>query len=293
MKLAAPTGAVVAMVSVQLGAALSTRLFSALSPAGTAWLRLAFAALVLLALTRPRVGRLQRGVLLTTLGLGAVTGLMMVFFIEAVARIPLGTAVAIEFLGPLSVAAVRAHRRSALVWPALALLGVLTLTRPWAGQLDLLGIGFAVGAAVGWACYILLTQRVGRRLDGLTGLTLSLTTAALVTAPIGAGAAVRGLTISTAVIGLGVAVLVPLLPYVLELWALRRMPLAAFGTLMAVEPAVATVLGLVLLHQRLSLAQLVGVVLVVIAGIGAQRAPAEQPRSPAPQPVRPGGTVDG
>lgn len=280
------------MVSVQLGAAVSTRLFAALSPAGTAWLRLTIAALVLVAVVRPRLGRLPRGVLLGTLGLGAVTGLLMVSFIEAVARIPLGTAVAIEFLGPLSVAAVRSHRRSALVWPALALLGVLTLTRPWVGHLDVLGVGFAVGAAVGWAAYILLTQRVGRQLDGLTGLALSLATAAVVTAPIGAWAAVRGLTIGTAAIGVGVAVLVPLLPYVLEMWALRRMPLAAFGTLMAVEPAVATVLGLVLLHQGLSAVQLLGVALVVIAGVGAQRAPAEQPGSSAPPSAVRSGTVN-
>lgn len=273
MEFIAPTAAVAAMVSVQLGAALSTQLFAALSPAGTAWLRLLVAGVVLLAFTRPRITRIPPAVLLSTLALGAVTGLMMVSFIEAVARLPLGMVVAIEFLGPLSVAALRAHRRSALVWPALALVGVITLTQPWVGRLDPAGIGFAVGAALGWAGYILLTHRIGSQLDGMGGLALSLATAAVVIAPIGAWGAVLGLTVPTAAAGLGVAVLVPLLPYILELWALRRMPLTAFGTLMAVEPAVAIVLGWAILHQSVTLVQLGGVTLVVIAGICAQRVP--------------------
>jgi inner membrane transporter RhtA len=195
----------------------------------------------------------------------------MVSFIEAVARLPLGMAVAIEFLGPLSVAALRAHRRSALVWPTLALVGVITLTEPWVGHLDPLGIGFAVGSAMGWAGYILLTHRIGSQLDGMGGLALSLATAAAVTAPIGAWSAVRGLNLPTAAAALGIALLVPLLPYILELWALRRMPLTAFGTLMAVEPAVAIVFGWAILHQTVTLVQLGGVAVVVVAGIGAQR----------------------
>ena len=278
MTLAAPAAAVAAMVSVQFGAALSTHLFSALSPAGTAWLRLVVAGTVLLAITRPRIAGLPRTVLLPTLALGAITGLLMVSFIEAVARLPLGTAVAIEFLGPLSVAAVQSHRRSALIWPALAVIGVATLTRPWVGHLDLLGIGFAAGAALGWAGYILLTHRVGSQFEGMGGLAVSLATAAVVTAPIGAWSAVRGLTLPTAAAGLGLAVLVPLLPFVLEMWALRRMPLAAFGTLMAVEPAVGILLGWTVLHQRMSGLQLCGVALVVMAGVGAQRTP-EQPNA--------------
>ena len=261
------------MISVQFGAALSTHLFAALSPAGTAWLRLLVAGAVLLALTRPRITRISHTVLLPTMALGAVTGLLMVFFIEAVARLPLGTAVAIEFLGPLSVAAFQAHRRSALIWPALAVVGVATLTRPWVGHLDLLGIGFAAGAALGWAAYILLTHRIGSQFEGMGGLALSLATAAVVTAPMGAWSAVRGLTLPTAAAGIGLAVLVPLLPYVLEMWALRRMPLAAFGTLMAVEPAVAILLGWTVLHQAMTGLQLCGVALVVVAGVGAQRTP--------------------
>ena len=277
VKLPAPALAVFAMLFVQLGSALSTRLFEALTPAGTAWLRLTIAAVILLALTRPPLFKLPWSTLRSTIGLGAVTGLLMLMFIEAIARIPLGTAVAIEFLGPLTVAALRSHRRSALVWPALALLGVVALTQPWMGRLDLVGIGFAVASGVSWGGYILLTQRVGGQLPGLQGLAISLSTAAVAVAPFGLVSAVRGLDLPIAAQGLGVAILVPLLPFAFEMLALRRMRVAAFGTLMAVEPGIATLLGLLVLLQRPDLLQVLGVVAVVAAGIGAQRSAPEQP----------------
>src|SRR5918997_29971 len=132
----APLVALAAMLSVQLGAALSTHLFAALSPAGSAWLRLSVAAATLLALTRPRPRDFSRPAVRGVLALGTASALMTLAFVEALDRLPLGTAVAIEFLGPLGVAAARAHRRSALLWPALAALGVLGLTQPWAGRQD-------------------------------------------------------------------------------------------------------------------------------------------------------------
>jgi inner membrane transporter RhtA len=269
------------MVLVQLGSALSTHLFDAVGPAGSAWLRLAVAGLVLLAVTRPRLRDLSRRALVGTALLGTCTGLLSLAFIEAVARIPLGTAVAVEFLGPLGVAAVRAHRRAALVWPALALAGVVALTRPWAGGVDLAGIGFALAAAAGWAGYLVLTQRVGTELEGLRPLALSMTVGAVVTAPLAAGPALSGLTPAVALAGIGLAVLTPLLPYALELAALRRMTLTAFGTLMALEPGIATGLGLVVLAQAPSPLQAAGVLLVVAAGIGAQRTARTCPASAA------------
>lgn len=120
------------------------------------------------------------------------------------------------------------------------LAGVLGLTQPWTGHLNVAGAGFALASAGSWGAYILLTQRVGAQLDGLQGLALSLSTAALVTAPFGALAVMRGVTPVVAAQGLGLAVLVPLLPFTLEMLALRRIPVAAFGTLMALEPAIAT-----------------------------------------------------
>jgi inner membrane transporter RhtA len=259
------------MLSVQTGAALSTHLFKALTPAGTNWLRLAMSAFVLLLVTRPRPQVIGWPALRATLLLGAVTAVLTMTFIEALARIPLGTASAIEFLGPLGVAAARSHRRSALVWPALAMAGVIGLTEPWHGRLNLVGVGFAAAAACGWAGYILLTQHVGAELDGLQGLAMSLATATVVAAPVAAWPALRGLTPGIAMQGLGLAALVPLLPFTLELMALRRMSIAAFGTLMALEPATATIIGLVILGQLPAIWQIAGVALVVTGGIGAQR----------------------
>lgn len=159
VRVPAPVMAVSAMVSVQLGAALSTYLFAAVTPAGSAWLRLVVAGAILLVVTRPRLRRIPRPVLVSIMLLGAVTGLNMLMFIEAIARIPLGATVAIEFLGPLTVAALGAHRRSALLWAALALAGVVALTQPWVGHVDGAGVGFAAAAAAGWGGYILLAHR--------------------------------------------------------------------------------------------------------------------------------------
>jgi inner membrane transporter RhtA len=273
MRPPAPLYAVASMLSVQLGAALSTHLFTALTPAGSAWIRVAISALVLLAITRPRLRSIGWPALRGTLLLGGATAVLMLAYIEAIARIPLGTTAAIEFLGPLGVAAARSHRRSALVWPALAFVGVIGLTEPWRGDLDLVGIGFAAAAAAGWAAYIVLTQRVGAELAGLQGLALSLSVATVVGAPVAAWSAVSGLTPLIGLQSLGLAVLVPLLPFTLELLALRRMRVAAFGTLMALEPGIAAVIGLLLLSQLPTSWQIIGVALVVAAGVGAQRGP--------------------
>jgi inner membrane transporter RhtA len=281
VKVPATALAVSAMLSVQTGAALSTHLFTSLTPAGSAWLRLAIAAVVLLVITRPRPHAIGWPALRATLLLGTATAVLTLAFIEAVARIPLGTAAAVEFLGPLGIAALRSRRRSALVWPALALAGVIGLTEPWHGRLNLAGVGFAAAAASGWAVYILLTQHVGAQLSGLQGLALSLSTAAIVAAPVAAWPAVRGLTPGNAIEGLGLAILVPLLPYTLEMLALRGMDVAAFGTLMAVEPAIATVIGLVVLGQLPAIVPIAGVGLVVAAGIGAQRPSADTRLEPA------------
>jgi inner membrane transporter RhtA len=281
MRVPAPLYAVTSMLSVQLGAALSTHLFDALSPAGSAWIRTAIAAVILLAITRPRLRSIGGRTLLATLLLGTATAVLTLAFIEAIDRIPLGTTAAIEFLGPLGVAAFRSHRRSALVWPGLALVGVIGLTEPWAGDINLVGVGFAVTAALGWAAYILLTQKVGAELEGLQGLALSLGTATLVGAPVAAWPAIHGLTPLIGIEALGLALLMPLLPFSLELMALRRMRVAAFGTLMALEPGIAAIIGLVLLSQLPSPWQAAGVVLVVIAGIGAQRGSPETETAPA------------
>lgn len=263
--------AVVAMFSVQLGSALSMPLMAQVGPAGAAWLRLSVGALIFLAVARPSLRSVPRADIPPLIGLGVATGLLATFFLAAITRIPLGTAVAIEFLGPLGVAALRAHTRAALLWPALALVGVLLLTEPWSGSVDLVGIGLAAAAALGWAAYIVLTQHIGDRFTGITGLSLTIPVAAATAAVAGVPQAAGHITIEVLAMAVGLALLLPVLPFALELIALRHMTHTAFGTLMALEPAIGVVLGLIVLHQQPSPAQMVGITLVVVAGAFAQR----------------------
>src|SRR3954451_14768822 len=150
--------AVGSMTLVHLGLALSVPLFGQIGPLGAVWLRLAWAAVILAVVVRPKPWRFRRPVLLATIALGTVTAGVTMLFMASVARLPLGTASALEFLGPLGVAVVRGRARTKL-WPALAAVGVLLLTEPWRGGTDPLGVAFALAAAVCWAGYILLTQR--------------------------------------------------------------------------------------------------------------------------------------
>lgn len=263
--------AVAAMFSVQLASALSLPLIGQVGTAGTAWLRLSAGALIFLALARPSLRAVRRRDLPALLAFGMTTGLLTTFFLAAITRIPLGTAVAIEFLGPLGVAALRSHSRRALVWPALALTGVLLLTEPWHGEINLAGVAFAAGAGLGWAAYILLTQHIGDRFDGLEGLSLTIPIAAVTAAIAGVPQAAGHITVAALAAAVGLAVLLPVLPFALEMAALRHMTPAAFGTLMALEPAIGVVLGVVVLHQHLTPTQLLGITLVVLAGAGAQR----------------------
>lgn len=275
--------AVAAMLSVQLGSALSTDLIATAGAAGTAWLRLSIGAVVFIVIARPPLRSLRPQDLPALLGLGVTTGLQTVAFLAAIVRIPLGTCVAIEFLGPLTVAAVRSRSPRSLGWPALALIGVVLLTSPWAGAVDLLGVLWAVLAGVGWGVYIVLTQRVGDRFAGIRGLSLTVPVAALTAAVAGIPEAAGHLTIGVLLAATGLALLLPVLPYALEMLALRRMHPAAFGTLMALEPAIGLVLGLLVLRQVPTLLQVLGIVLVVLAGAGAQRAPDAR----RPDPARP------
>lgn len=263
--------AVTAMVSVQLGSALSVDLIGEVGAAGTAWLRLTMGAVIFLIIARPPLSRVRRTDVPVLLGLGVTTGLVTIGFLSALQHIPLGTAVAIEFLGPLTVAALRSHSPRALVWPGLALCGVVLLTEPWHGEVNLPGVAYAGLAAVGWAVYILLTQRIGDRFTGISALSLTIPVAALTAAVVGIPQAVGHVTVPVLVAAAGLALLLPVLPFALEMLALRRMTAAAFGTLMALEPALGLLLGLVVLRQHPSALQVLGILLVVIAGAAAQR----------------------
>jgi inner membrane transporter RhtA len=282
--------AVAAMTCVQLGLAISVTLIGAVGAEGAAWLRLAWAGLLFLVVVRPRPSWFRRRALLTCVALGVVTAGITMLFMAAVARLPLGTASALEFLGPLGVAVARG-RGGRRLWPLLAAAGVLLLTEPWRGGADPAGVGFALGAAVCWAAYILLTQRVGDQVSGVRGLGVSMPVAGLVATAVAGPSTVGDLTAPLLLTGLGLAVLLPVIPFVLELYALRRLTTAAFGTLMSLEPAIALLVGLVALRQVPGWAGAVGVACVVAAGVGATRAgarsgpPAVPARRPGDEPV--------
>lgn len=262
--------AAAAMCCVQLGLAASVALTDRLGPAGVAWLRLAWAALILVVLTRPWRARFTRSGLATCTMLGLVTAGMTLLFMAATVRIPLGTASALEFLGPLSVAVVRG-RKGGRWWALAAAAGVAALTEPWHGGTDPVGVLFALGAAAGWAAYILLTQRAGEELDGLQALAVSIPVAAVATT-IAVGPAVFGrLDWPVLLAGAGLALLMPVIPFSLELMALRRLKASVFGTLMSLEPAIAVLIGFAVLGQVPGPGGIAGIALVVAAGIGVTR----------------------
>jgi inner membrane transporter RhtA len=271
------TLAVGAMLSVQLGSALSVGLIGTVGAAGTAWLRLTLGALFFLVLARPPLRSIRRADVPALVGLGVISGLVTICFLAAIQRIPLGTAVAVEFLGPLTVAAIRSRSLRALVWPGLALIGVLGLTDPWQGTIDLVGLGFAALGAAGWAGQILLTQHVGDHFTGVTALSMTVPIAACTAAVIGVPQAIGHLSFEVIAAATGLALLFPVLQYGLDLLALRRMTPAAFGTLMALEPAMGLVLGMLVLSQRPTPVQFAAITLVVLAGAGAQRGGCRDP----------------
>jgi inner membrane transporter RhtA len=283
----ARTGAFMAMGSmlcVQMGLAIAVTLIDRIGVEGAAWLRLAWAGILLLLIVRPRAAAFTRSSFVMCVVLGVVTAAITLLFMAALDRIPLGTASALEFLGPLGVAVAHGKGRNRLMWPGLAAVGVVLLTQPWDAAVDPVGVLYALGAAVCWAGYILLTQRVGDRVAGINGLAVSMPVAGLV-ATITVGPAVfHRMTPEILLIGIGLAILLPVVPFALELLALRKLTTAAFGTLMSLEPAFAMVVGLIVLHQVPGPAGIVGIFFVVAAGIGAARAGAR----PAPIPAEVG-----
>ena len=272
---------VVAILSVQCGAALATTLFDQVGPGGAVFLRSTFAALVLLAVA-PGGLRLLRGPQLRDVVLFAVIlAAMNLCFYAALDRLPLGIAVTLEFVGPLGVAVIGSRRRRDLLWALLAAAGILLLSDgTGSGGIDPLGAALALAAGAFWGAYILQSARLGASIRGLGGLATAMAISAVLLAPVGvAQGGGELLTPANLAIGLAVGLLSSAIPYGLEMEALRRLPNAVFGVLMSLEPGIAALVGLVALSQRLSPVEVAAICLVVAASAGALHSA----RTPAPR----------
>lgn len=267
--------------SLQIGAGLAKGLFDTLPPTAVVFLRLAFSAVALAAITQRAVRAALRRASRGDLGLAVTFGLslaaMNIAIYESFSRIPLGVAVTIEFIGPLGVAVALSRRRLDLLWVLLAATGVVLLARGGPGGIDPVGVLFALVAAVGWAAYILLGKQLGQRFPGSSGLTVASVVGAVAVAPIGltTGGADLWQT-HVLVLAAGIALLSSVIPYSFELEALRRMPATVFGILMSLEPAAAALVGLVVLNEVLHVQEWIAIGLVVAACLGATRQPASR-----------------
>jgi inner membrane transporter RhtA len=254
------------VVSPQVGAAFAVTLFGELGAAGTAFLRLAIAAIVLWVIWRPRIS----GNLRLAGAFGVALGLMNWSFYEAIARIPLGIAVTIEFAGPLLLAVVGSRRLLDGLWIVLAGAGIVLLVGPGGGSMDPVGVGLALVAAVCWMAEISLSKRVGAVFPGGSGLAIAMVVGALVLLPMGLVQSEAAFT-SPELLGAAflVAIASSVLPYSLELEALRRLPAAVYGVLMSLDPAVAALAGFLVLNQAVGPREGIGIAMVIVASAGA------------------------
>jgi inner membrane transporter RhtA len=285
------------IVSVQAGAGLAGRMFGQTGPAGVTGLRLWWAALIIAIVAGRGTGGIVRQAvadrawrdLSVAVAFGVVLGVMNFSIYQSFARIPLGIAVTIEFLGPLAVAVASSRRLLDLAWVIMAAGGVLLLTQGGTTNVSVTGIAFALLAATCWAAYILLSRATGRRFSGSSGLVIAMIVAALVVTGPAVTQAGSGLLRPAALAeGMAIGLLSSVIPYRFELEALRRIPAGTFGIWMSLEPAVAAVIGLALLGESLVARQWLAIGLVVIACAGAARGGAGRdqpaPHGPAPPP---------
>ncbi|MFF3454506.1 DMT family transporter [Streptomyces sp. NPDC002730] len=268
-----PVALVVAgALSVQFGASIAVLLMPRAGALGVVTLRLVLAALVLLVVCRPKLRGHSRADWGTVVAFGAAMAAMNVLFYQAVDRIPLGAAVTFEVLGPLALSVIVSRRLVNLVWAGLALGGVVLLSGGGFVRLDPVGALFALSAGAMWAAYIVFSARTGRRFPQADGLALAMAVGAVLSLPLGIAEAGSTLLVpSTLGLGLAVALMSSVLPYTLELLALRRLPAPTFAVLMSLEPAIAATAGFLVLHQDLSMVDALAIALVIAASMGAVR----------------------
>jgi inner membrane transporter RhtA len=275
----APALLIAAITSFQVGAALATHMFGSTGIQGAVFLRSGIGALLLLAVTRPRLRGRSRSDLLLLVLLGALLAMMNSCFYQAIDRLPLGIAVTVEFLGPLGVAVAASRRRLDVLWVVMAGIGIVLFAgAPSDSSVSAAGFAFALGAASAWAGYILAAKRVGVRWPGFEGLAVSLAFSAILLAPLGGAEGIEGLASGRIVLlALAVATFSTALPYSLELAALRQMPARVYGVLASLEPLIGAVIGLIVLGQTLSGWEALAATLVVAASIGASRSSSATP----------------
>ncbi|HZI90463.1 MAG TPA: EamA family transporter [Thermoleophilaceae bacterium] len=263
-----------AVASVQTGASLAKSLFDEVGPGGTVLLRVLLAAVVLVAIWRPRTTGIERRDWLLVVAFGVALAGMNFAFYSALDRIPLGVAVTLEFVGPLGVAVAGSRRALDVLWVVMAGAGILLLSDPFSGGgTDAGGAALALLAGAFWAAYILLSARAGQVFPGGSGLTLAMVAASAVLLPFGiAEGGSDLLDPDVLLVGAGVAMLSSAIPYSLELEALRRLPAHVFGVLMSLEPGMAALVGFVVLGEVLGVREVVAIGLVVAASAGAARA---------------------
>ncbi|KJK39061.1 transporter [Streptomyces variegatus] len=268
-----PVGLVLAGgISVQFGGALAVTLMPRAGALGVVALRLLVAAVVLLLVCRPRLRGHSRTDWGTVVVFGITMAAMNGLFYQAVARIPLGPAVTLEVLGPLALSVFASRRAINVVWAALALAGVFLLGGGGFSGLDPTGAAFALGAGAMWAAYIVFSARTGRRFPQADGLALAMAVGAVLFLPLGiAESGTKLLDPVTLGLGAAVALLSSVLPYTLELLALRRLPASTFAVLMSLEPAIAATAGFLILDQALNASEAAAIALVVAASMGAVR----------------------
>lgn len=265
----APLLVIGSILSVQIGAAIAKGGFDLIPPTAFVWLRLLTSSVILLMIARPRFRGRSRADIAVMIGFGGCLAIMNWSIYQSMARIPLGVAVTFEFLGPLTVALITSHRVRDLAWVLLAGVGVALLGFTPHG-LTLTGVAFALLAGAGWAGYILFSAETGKRWPGISGLALASTVGAIaLAAPAIAEAGARLASPKTWAFGVAVGLLSSVIPYTLELNALRRIPPGVFGILMSLEPAVAALAAAVLLGEILRPAQWLAIGCVVAASVGA------------------------
>lgn len=271
---AAPALVVIAIVSVQFGAALAKQLFEAAGPGGVVFLRTLLGGLMFLALWRPTLRGYNRQAYGILALYGVNIAVMMLFFYAAIDRIPLGIAVAISFAGPLGVAVAGSRRPLDVVWVAFAGVGVLLLSPLAGGSLDPVGVLLSLGSATSWATYILLSKRITRQFhdNSNAALALAMCAAALVALPTGLSGAIQVLADpALMLLSLVVALLSSAIPFALEFHALKTLPPRVFGLLVSLEPVVAAIMGYLVLGEVLSERQLIGIALVTVAAVATAR----------------------